>query len=103
MRTAITLSNIGVIYKSQGNYPKALDYNMRSLEINEQKGDQYEVANALSNIGGIYMDQGDYPNSLDYYSQSLKIYEQIDGNQIGIAETYGIILGWHLHEPRRLP
>ena len=74
----------------QGNYPKALDYNMQSLEVNEQKGDQYEVANALSNIGVIYMNQDDYPKSLEYYTQSLKIYEQID-HQIGIAKSYGDI------------
>ena len=58
-------SNIGLIHRDQGDYPKALDLFQRSLKIEEEMGDKFGIAGSLTNIGLIYMEQGDYPRALD--------------------------------------
>ena len=76
----------GVSWYLRGDYPKALDYYSRSLELDEQIGDQKGISASLNNIGLIYVNQGDYPKALSYYTRSLKIDEQI-GDQKGIAQS----------------
>ncbi|RLD38412.1 MAG: hypothetical protein DRI74_03915 [Bacteroidetes bacterium] len=80
------LSNIGLIYQSQGNYTKAIDYNKRSLKIDENLGKKKGVITSLNNIAIIYQNQGDFENALNYYSRSLKINEEIE-NKKGISST----------------
>jgi len=78
---AISINNIGIIYKEQGDYAKA-----KALKIKEEIGDKRSIASSLSNIGGIYMVKGDYAKALDYQSRSLELREEI-GDKIGIAES----------------
>ena len=51
-----------------GSYPKALSCYLSALKINEQRGDQLDVAKNLANIGSVYSLQGDercgYPQVL---------------------------------------
>ncbi|MFT4526099.1 MAG: adenylate cyclase [Bacteroidia bacterium] len=89
---AASLSNIGIIYNDQSDYPKALDYYQRSLVIREEIGDKKGIAGSLNNLGIIYQVQGDSPKALDYYQRSLKIEEEIGDNN-GIASSLGNIGG----------
>ena len=68
---------IGVVYFQQGNYPKALDYYLKSLKIDEEINDKSGMADILVNIGIFYKDQGDYPKALDYYFKALKMDEEL--------------------------
>ncbi|MBL4587555.1 MAG: tetratricopeptide repeat protein [Flavobacteriales bacterium] len=85
----------GVSHAIQGNYPKALNYYMQGLKINEEIGNKEGSAIAIGNIGSIYLSQGNYPKALDYYQRSLKIKEKIGdrratANAIGnIGSVYG--------------
>lgn len=76
----------GGTWHVRGHYTKALDCYIQSLEIQEEIGNQKEVAACLNNIGLIYVIQGNYPKALDYYNKGLKIERQI-GNQKGVAIT----------------
>jgi serine phosphatase RsbU (regulator of sigma subunit)/tetratricopeptide (TPR) repeat protein len=83
---ATALNNIGYVYQSQGDLPKALEYFHNSLKIQEEIGNKEGIASTLNNIGLIYKRQGDIPKALEYYHKSLKIQEEI-GNKLGIARS----------------
>jgi serine phosphatase RsbU (regulator of sigma subunit)/Tfp pilus assembly protein PilF len=78
------LGNIGYVYDSQGDIPKALEYFHESLKIQEEIGDKSGIASNLNNIGNIYSVQEDLPKALAYLHKSLKIEEEI-GDKKGIS------------------
>jgi tetratricopeptide (TPR) repeat protein len=85
-------NNLGLIYKEQGNYVKAIDLYFKGLAINEEmekiaslsekenivKG----IGRALANIGIVYMEQGDFSNALNYYFKALTIAEEYNWVQL---------------------
>ena len=81
---AAAIGNIGIIYKDQGNYAKAIDYYTRSLSIKEEMGDKRGIANSLNNIGIIYYEQGNYTSAIDYHIRSLAIMQEM-GDKLGIG------------------
>jgi hypothetical protein len=105
---AASLSNLGIIYRSQGYliadtvqknklYQQALNCQLKSLKIQEEVGNNRAVANVLSNIGLIYAEKGEYEsnpllkqdffkNSIIYHEKSLEIQDAI-GNKQGVARA----------------
>ena len=57
---AIILGNIGSVYWSESNYPKALEYHQKALRINEKIVSQEGIASNLANIGTVYYSQSNY-------------------------------------------
>ena len=84
------LSNIGIVYDDQGDYPKALDYYFKALKMAEELENKNGIAINLGNIGIVYRKQGNYPKALDYYFKALKIKEEL-GDKTGIAANLGNI------------
>ncbi len=91
-------TNLGGLYTSKSNYPKSLEYYLRSLKIAQDLGDKYIESVTLGNIGIIYYVQSNYPKSLEYYLKALKIAEELkmkklQGSQIrnivGVYEVQG--------------
>ena len=68
-----SLNNIGLVYKSLGQYQEALDYCQQSLAIRQEIDDRAGGGVSLYNIGSIYGSLGQYQEALDYYQQSLTI------------------------------
>ncbi len=87
---ANSLRNLGAFNYLKGNYPQALQYYFKALEINERLKDKNGIAKTLGNIGLVYYNQGDYPKALDYYFKALKMDEEL-GNKNGIAKHLGNI------------
>lgn len=81
-----SLSNMGLIYENNGDYAKAIDYNTKSLEIDEELGKKGGVITSLNNIAIIYQKQGDFGMALVFFSRSLRIHEELDDKK-GIANT----------------
>lgn len=73
---ANALSNIGVVCTYQNDYPKALEYTLRSLTTRTKNGDKLGSSNALNTAGLIYQHEHNLPRALDYYLQSLKLSEE---------------------------
>ncbi|MBN4081640.1 tetratricopeptide repeat protein, partial [bacterium AH-315-C07] len=73
----IRLGNIGIVYHNQGDYPKALEYYFKALQMDEELGDKAGIAAAFGNIGLIYSDQGDYSKALEYCYKALKMDEEM--------------------------
>jgi serine phosphatase RsbU (regulator of sigma subunit)/Tfp pilus assembly protein PilF len=95
------LNNIGYVYMTQGDIPKALEYYHKSLKIQEEIGDKEGLTTSLNNIGNIYDNQGDIPKALAYYHKSLKIREII-GDKKGIAQSLNNI-GFIYNEQGDIP
>jgi len=81
-----SLNNLGVIYNTEGELPKALEYYYKSLNQRELIKDSLGLAEALSNIGNIYATQGDIEKALEFTEKSLDISKLIG------SEVHGIIL-----------
>lgn len=82
--------NIGTVHYFKGDYDKALQFYMQSLEIREKINDQQGSALSANNIGNIYNNQGDYVKALDYYLRSLKVREKLNDKK-GMAASYNNI------------
>lgn len=67
----------GVRHYVKSDYPKALDYTVRSLKISEEIGDQSGISSSLLGIGDIYMEQGDYIKAIEHYHRSLDLAKEI--------------------------
>ncbi len=92
LQKATTLGNVGIVYRKQGNYPKALEYYLQSLKLDEEIGGKKEIATDLGNIGTLYYKLKDYPKTLDYLFRALKMDEEL-GNKTGVARHLGNIGG----------
>lgn len=77
---ASAYNNIGLVYDDKGEFPKAMEFFLKALKINEETGDKKRTAGVLSNIGNIYKTQHDFPKALSYFFKALKINEEI-GNK----------------------
>lgn len=84
------LNNISVIYKRQGNYPKALDLQLEGLALRKQLGDQRELCKAYNNLGNLYLAIRDTAQAIDSYAKGKEIAEK------SADSTAGIYLGLNL-------
>jgi tetratricopeptide (TPR) repeat protein len=83
-------NTMGVSFMNKSNYPKAVDYYLKALKINEEIKDKQGIGLSYNNIGVIYYYQSDFQKALEYYLKALKTREEI-GNKKEIASSYGNI------------
>lgn len=72
---AQTYSNLGILYKNQGNYLKAIEYYNNALKTYEKLGHNQGIGSNLNNIGVIYKHLGMVPEALENYTKSLQFHE----------------------------
>jgi tetratricopeptide (TPR) repeat protein len=84
---AKALNIMGASYTNKGNYPKALEYYLKTLKIREEIGDKQGVGTCYNNIGVVYQYQNNCSKALEYYLKVLKIREEIADKQ-GIGSSY---------------
>jgi tetratricopeptide (TPR) repeat protein len=77
------LNNIGILYKSQRIYPKALYYLKGAYKIQLAIKEQ-NAPITLTNIGVIYFELGEYQNAIDYYEKAKKGFAK-NNNKRGFA------------------
>lgn len=83
-------NNIGIAYSSLANYPQALYYLKKALEIKIANGDEIKIAGQLHNIGFIYYYQGQLDKALENFFDALKIFEK-KGDENKLAECFNSI------------
>ncbi|MEM9453294.1 MAG: tetratricopeptide repeat protein [Myxococcota bacterium] len=78
---SLSLSNLGLVFNSQGDYGNARVYHQRALAIFEDTlgSDHPNVADSLSNLGIVFSHQGDYENARMHFEQALAIQERALG------------------------
>ena len=89
----IALNTIGVAYCVKGEFPKAIEYDIQSMQLREEIGDKNGVASSLNNLGLIYKEQGIFAKAIEYFTKSLKIKEEV-GDKTGeasIVNNIGVI------------
>ena len=64
---------LGISYRLEGNYPKALEAFLNSLKLITELGNQANMAVLYNNIGSIYYIQKDFDKALKYFEDALKI------------------------------
>ena len=81
---ATAYNTMGISNWVKSDFPKALDYCLRSLKIYEEIGNKKGSAGPINNIGAIYKRLGNYTKALDYFQRSLKIEQEV-GTPKGMA------------------
>jgi serine phosphatase RsbU (regulator of sigma subunit) len=72
------LNEIGVLYKSQGNYQKAIECFQQNLEYFENKKDTGMIGYTLNNMANVYYMYGIYSKSIEYYERSIEIFRKLN-------------------------
>ena len=85
---AQALNSIGYLYDFLCDYPKALEFMQKSLNLNTELGNKERIAVNLSNIGGIYWCLSDYTHSFECFQKSLEICREL-GDKMRIAINLG--------------
>lgn len=95
------LSNLGMVFKKQGYYNRAISYYEEALKLAEEKGNKENIAIFLNNIGSIYDEWGRYDKAIEYFERSLRIKQETD-NKEGIAKSLNnigmVYYAWQKHE-----
>lgn len=88
---AASLSNLGILYESMGDYARAETLYTQSLETTRKvKGDEHpDYAHCLNNLADLHSRQGAYATAEPIYRQALKIRKKTLGEQ---HLDYGISL-----------
>ncbi len=84
--------SLGVIastFSKIGNYPRALDYNLQKLRIEEKRSIPANLAGVLMNIGTVYTFQEEYRKALEFYNKSDSV---ITANNLPARFKYAVYL-----------
>ncbi len=80
-------NNMAACYYNIGNYEKALEYYLKDLRKQENKGSKEYLSFPLNGIGGVYLKTKQYDNALIYFKRSLSLSVELK-DKTGIALTF---------------
>ncbi|WP_018618976.1 ATP-binding protein [Spirosoma luteum] len=84
----VSLNNIGNVYSEQGEYDKALDYRLKSLQLNEAMGFQGPPKELnFDNVGQSYLNLANYSQALTYLQNGLNI-SKANRNKTILVRSY---------------
>jgi CHAT domain-containing protein/uncharacterized protein HemY len=78
---AMLLNNLGMVFRTLGEYQQAIEYYEQSLAIAREIQNRRGEANTLGNLGNVYLTLGQYQQAIDYYEPSLAIAREIQDRQ----------------------
>nr|WP_277882295.1 tetratricopeptide repeat protein [Microcystis wesenbergii] len=84
---AASLSSLGNVYYSLGEYQKAIEFYQQSLAITREIGDRGGEAKSYMGLGNVYDSLGEYQKAIEFHQQSLAIKREI-GDRWGEAASY---------------
>ncbi len=70
-----SLGIIANIFGSMGNYPRALEFNLQKLKIEEKRNNNLNLASVNMNIGIVYSFLEEYNKALQYYYKADSLIE----------------------------
>lgn len=83
-----------------GNYPKALDYYLQKLQLEEKRNNPRNLASVVMNIGVVYVFQQDYRVALSYY---LRADTLIEANNLSDLSYYSALNIGDLYDRMNMP
>ena len=87
-KEASAYGNLGVVFKSVGQYTKAEEYLQKALVIRKEIGDKRGEATDYGNLGTVFQSVGQYTKAEEYLQKALVIKKEI-GDKRGEATDYG--------------
>ncbi|MFN8237958.1 MAG: tetratricopeptide repeat protein [Chitinophagales bacterium] len=81
-------NGIGNVYRLIGNYPKALEYFIQKLKIEEQRNNPNKLAIVLMNIAGVYHMEQEEEKALEYQMKADSI---IDAARMDDLKIYSLL------------
>ncbi len=75
---ARSLGTMAILFRLIGNFPLALEYNIKRLKLAEQANNPEKLAGTLMNIAIVYVNLEDYNKALDYYYKADSVVRQVD-------------------------
>ncbi|MBI5219454.1 MAG: tetratricopeptide repeat-containing sensor histidine kinase [Bacteroidia bacterium] len=89
------LHNIGMVYDSQSNYTKAIEYYLAALRAAEEINSKIQIQEYLKSIAFTYNKIGNLKVSIEYFTKSLKIAEELgDSPEIATATSGKSRIAW---------
>ena len=85
---------LGCIKDAQGDYPEAVSFYERALEIKEKSlpANHPSLATSYNNIGTVYDNMGEYSKALSFYERALEIRQKsLPANHPDLATSYNNI------------
>jgi len=92
--TGNNYNNIGIVYASMGNYPKAIEYFKKSLDIFKDYG-HASMLGTLINIADMYSKNKQYDLALEYNNSALDISREVKDTACTAIVLYN--MGESLH------
>ena len=89
--TATAYHDIGEVYRNLCDYPKALEYNIKALDIRKKLlGEKHvDTAESYNDTGLVYIFQGKYDKASELFQKAKTIYEEVVGpNHPSLADAY---------------
>lgn len=87
---AISLSRLGTIQKWQGNYSKAIEYNLQSLKIEKERENVRSMTILSMELSKAYQKNYDYEIALYYGKEALLFCGKLSDKKL-LASVYGIL------------
>ncbi|HSY75869.1 MAG TPA: tetratricopeptide repeat protein, partial [Bacteroidia bacterium] len=81
---------MGIIYRHHGNFPKALELELKALDLCKETGNADGIASNTGNIGIVYWNMNNYDKALEYYLKAEALNEA-SGNKNHLAANIGNI------------
>ncbi|MDO9186808.1 MAG: tetratricopeptide repeat protein [Bacteroidia bacterium] len=95
---ANTYGNLGVYHLNKADFPRALDFTLKALKLNEEIGNKKSISKNFCNIGIAYAFQLNYPRALDYYFKALNLAQEQNDKNLAAAVMHniaGVYLSMH--------
>jgi len=73
-----SLGTMAIIFRILGNYPLALEYNLKRLKLVENTNNPTSFAGVLSNIALVYVNLEEYKMALTYYYKADSVINQLE-------------------------
>ena len=83
-----TLGVLGNTFIKIGNYPKALEYYIQKLKLEEERHNPRNMASVMINIGVVYVLQEEYRKALEYYRNADSVIIQ---NNVEELKYYSLL------------
>jgi tetratricopeptide (TPR) repeat protein len=91
---ATVLTEMGTVYQRQGEYEKAIEYQVRGLELDKERGDEEGQAISLHQLSILYMLKGDYTTALAHSQEAEKLARKLKNDSFvtTMLHQQGLIL-----------
>ena len=74
---AASYNNLGIVYRNQGAFDKALEYYIVSLKIYETLQNKEGIASTKNNISTVYSIKKDYAQAMKYLEESYNLFVEL--------------------------